>query len=174
MGQYAGYAQLAGSLLGAFGQVQQGQDQGRASRFEARQLERQANQVQGAATRAAAERERESRFLQSQLIARAAASGGGVTNLNVSNLYGDLAQEGRYRALVDLYEGYQEGAKLRTGANVARYEGKSAQSAGIISGLSSIVGSGATFYSKYSGGIKPYNPLSEGETYAHNQGILGY
>lgn len=163
MGQYASYIQLGTSLLGAFGQVQQGQDQGRASRFEAKQFEREASGVEGSATRAAAEREREARLLNSRLIARAAASGGGLDNVNISNLYGDIAAEGRYRALVDLYEGYQEGAKLRTRAGASRYEGKSAQSAGILGGVSSVIGGLGSFYggggslfSKYNGGFSSF------------------
>lgn len=175
MGQYASYIQLGTSLLGpvlgAVGSVNQGQAASQSGKYEARQLRRQASGVEGAATRSAMEQERRARILQSKLIARAAASGGSATDPTVLTLEGDIAQEGRYRALVDLYEGYSEGAQLRSGANIAEYEGKQKKTAGFIGAGSSLLSGAGSLFSNYGGGGLGYNPLSEGETFAYNQSI---
>lgn len=165
---------IGASLLSAAGSIKAGQDANKAAKFQAKQQETQASQVEGAATRAAGEEERRARILQSNLVARAAASGAGAGDPTVLNLEGDIAAEGRYRALSQIYEGGSQADRIRAGASATRYEGKTAQTAGYIQGASTVfsaVGSGLA--GKYGGGgfggSSP-NPLSEGEVWASNNG----
>lgn len=164
---------IGASLLSAAGSIKAGQDANRAAKFQAKQQETQASQVEGAATRAAGEEERRARILQSNLIARAAASGAGAGDPTVLNLEGDIAAEGRYRALSQIYEGGSQADRIRAGASATRYEGKTAQTASYITAASTVLGGvGNGLSAKYGGGgfgsSSSPNPLSEGDYWAQN------
>ena len=143
-----------GTGLSAFGSIREGQVSRQAGNFQAKQLRRKAKQIEGTSTRAAGEEERRARLLQSQLIARAAASGGGAAgDPTIDQLYTDIAKEGRLRALTQLYEGFQEGARVRTSASTAQYEGKQGQTAGYIQAGATILGAAGKqlLHQKYGG-----------------------
>lgn len=151
---------VGASLLSAVGSIRQGNQAAAAAKFQSKQLKIQAGQVEGAASRKAQEEERRAKLLNSTLVARAAASGGSVVDPTVFDLYGNVAQEGRYRALTQLYEGFQEGARIRTQAGAAELEGSQAKTAGYINAGASILGGagkafGPSLFDKYGGSGPP-------------------
>jgi hypothetical protein len=130
-----------------------------AAYYEADQLDQQAGQERAAAQRQAMDSRRQERIIQSNLQAAAAASGGGATDPTIGRLSSDIAVEGQYRALSDLFRGEERARGLENQANARRYEGdigytagrvrqragRNAAQASIIGGI----GQGASLYSKY-------------------------
>lgn len=93
------------------------------SEFVAKQLDVNAGQSVAAAQRTAAEQRRQATITASRALALAAASGGGASDVTVTNLLGRIAGEGAYRAGVALYEGEEQARLYRMGATAKRYEG---------------------------------------------------
>lgn len=103
---------------------------------------------------------RQNKYLQSKILAMAAAGGGSAaTNKNVADLISNTAAEGEYAALNSIYEGNSRGDQLRNEAiglynkaAITRFEGKQAKKAADINAFSTILGGaakGTAFYSKY-------------------------
>jgi hypothetical protein len=127
-----------------------------ASEFTARQHELQAGESRAAAQRMAADKRRESRLVQSQLVARAAASGGAVDDPSVVTTAGQVAQRGEYEALTEMYKGENRARGLEDAAYAARrqgeaaeYEGKAKKKASYLSALGTIIGGASTMYRTY-------------------------
>ncbi len=156
---------IGGGLLQAGSQYQAGQTASRNATNVANQLESNANlaninagQQQAAGIAKASEAKRQNRFLQSRILAMAAAGGGSTQSKNIADLLSRTAGEGEYAALNSLYEGNtradqlrNEAIGLRNQAATTRFEGRQARSAGNIGAVTSILGAGAkgAFYSKY-------------------------
>jgi len=126
----APYVAAAGTALQAVGQIQAGKAANAAAQAEAAQMTQRAGQERATAQRNAAEERRRERIVQSNLQARAAASGGSATDPTVLDLSGDIAEEGLYRSNLALYEGEERARNLETGASFRRFEGKQAKKAG--------------------------------------------
>lgn len=146
-----------GAALAAYGQYEQGQAasqsaamQAREKEFEALQQEQLAKAEVASSQRAALNEERQSKLVQSAVVARAQ---GGAGDPTVVNVLSDLAAEGSYRASVALYEGQARARQARMGAAAARYEalgyniaGRDAAQAGTIGAASTIFTAGARSY----------------------------
>src|SRR3990167_3304078 len=146
--------QGAGTIIGGIEANQAAQYQARQgqilAQLEAKQLEAQARQEEGAAAVAARERRHDAALVQSTQLARAAASGGGVTNPTILNLMADTAQRGEVLAQTEMAPGKMGAAARRhqgastileanMNADILRMKGRSAQTGGIISGIGSTV-----------------------------------
>ena len=156
-----------GGLLASYGSHQQGQSASRAATMNAAQLDyaaRQtdiaANQQEAAGQMRATETKRQARLLQSRAIAVAAAGGASTGEKNINDIVTNIAGEGEYRALIDLYNGNSAGYELRSKAQglraqaiVTRYEGKQARRAGNMAAFGGLLSAGGaaatTFGSKY-------------------------
>lgn len=135
------------------------QRQQQADEFEAQQLEIQAGQVVAAGQRGALEEERQARLVQSRAIAVAAASGGSVADPTVINILARSAGEGTYRAGVALYQGEERAREMRMQAVGKRFEGQIAIEGGQAraqaartQGITSLLSTGASLFTKYGGG----------------------
>lgn len=159
-------AVAGGTILSASAQMQaadaaeaQGQAAQTSAYYEADQLEAQAGQERAASQRDMLENRRRERIVQSNLQAAAAASGGGATDPTVGRLASDIAVEGQYRALTDLYRGEERAIGLENKAAARRYEGDvgymsgkaraASTRTGAVSSIFSGAAQGASLYAKY-------------------------
>lgn len=88
-------------------------------------------------SREMAEEIRNKELMHSRAIAVAGMSGAGTRGL--TKLLGDLNTEGEYRVMSVLWNGQNEAEGLQYRAEAAEREGKAAQTAGIIDGITSAV-----------------------------------
>lgn len=142
-------AAVGGTALQTIGQIQAGNAAAKAANFEAKQMQIQAGQERATAQRTAAEEKRKARIVQSNLVARAAASGGGAFDPSVIDLSGDLAEEGLYRSNSALYAGEERARSLETGASLKRFEGQQARKASYFKAASTALTSGSSLYDRY-------------------------
>ena len=138
-------AQLAVAAVMFLGSAYQGKEAKKAKEREAQGLHEAAQRRRAVAQREAAEEERNKDFVYSRALAVSAASGTGTADAGVVALLGDLNAEGEYRILSRLYAGEDEAEGLDYRAEIARREGKAAETAGYINGVTSAVSSYAAF-----------------------------
>ena len=138
-----------GTAVSAMGQIQAGKAQQKAANYQAAQADQAAQQSRASAQRGAAEELRRSRIIQGNAIAAAAGSGGSASDPTVANIVGNIAGEGKYRAMTSIFEGENQGNNYENQAAGLRMEGKSARKAGTISALGTIASGASSLYSKY-------------------------
>lgn len=170
MGALAIPLMIGGTILNAYGQVQQGRaaaalgtQQRVAKDFEAQQLEQQAGQEIASGQAAAQEESRKAAYASSHALALAAASGGGATDPTVTKIISDIAGEGTYRGEVARYRGAEAARQLNMRAGATRYEGQLEEIGGLqkqqaanIKATGSLIEGGSTLYTKYGmGGPNP-------------------
>jgi len=151
--------QMAGAAQGASAARAAGRRQQQANAFVAAQMRQQAGQVVASSQRTAVEQERQATLLASRAVAVAAAGGGGVTDVGMRHIIGDIFGEGAYRASVALYQGKDKAQQLELGAEAKDYEGENAvlaandkASAIMTQGIGSAIQTGASMFGKYGGG----------------------
>ena len=104
---------------------------------EAKGLQEAAVRQMAITSREMSEEIRNKELMHSRAIAVAGLSGAGTDGL--TKLLGDLNTEGEYRVMSVLWNGQNEAQGLIYRAEAARREGKAAQTAGIIDGITSAV-----------------------------------
>ena len=92
-----------------------------AAEFAATQLEQNAGQQLAAGQAGAAEQRRQGKIIQSNILANAAASGGGASDPSIVNLMARTAGETAYRAALSEYEGQDAARSMNLKASTARY-----------------------------------------------------
>ena len=104
---------------------------------------------------------RNTKLVQSALVARAAASGAGASDPTVNKLARDIAEEGELRSAMALYEGEARAGGLRGAASLSRFRGGQALKAGKTkrraytgSAAATLLGGAATMFSKYGEAFK--------------------
>ena len=173
----AGWLSLAGGLVSLMG----ARDAARAARtagersqlaaeFNAMEMERQAGISVALGQRQAMEERRQGDIAASRALAVAAASGAGVSDPTIVRLLTAHKGEGAYRAEVALYEGEERARSLRIAAISERLGGSQALEEGLdraraynIQGLSTIVRTGSSLYSKYGVGGPNSKPAGSGD-----------
>lgn len=145
----------AGTILGAVSQSSAMKAQGEAdvarARIEAEWAERRALEEKSAGQRNANAAMRRGDLAQSRLVARAAASGSGVSDPTVANLYGGIEQEARYSAGMETAAAGQKAAGLQYQADLGVWGANANQNikehaadgilvSGILSGMGSMIG----------------------------------
>ena len=131
---------LATTGIGAYSQIQQGkagQEQAKAQQLFA---DRQADEEQAAGQRAAAEETRKAKFAQSRLMAVAGASGSGVSDPGVMDIWGDIEQEGRYNSAVTQTMAKQRADGINYQASLDRWKADSNAKIGKIGAIGTILG----------------------------------
>lgn len=103
-----------------------------ALEHQAKQTEQAAGQERAASQRASSEQRRQARLVESQAIARAAASGAGVADPTVENILGEIGQEGEFRALSELFIGEERARGLETQAAGNVFEAAQQRTAGAV------------------------------------------
>lgn len=136
----------------AYSAIRQGTEANASAQNEALQLEAQANSERASSQRAYLEEQRQARYVGSRARAVAAASGAGVSDPTVENIFSGIEAEGEYRALARLYQGDVTAQGLEYGAQVRRREGRAAKSAGYLSAASTVMSGAASLYGKYGAG----------------------
>lgn len=164
----------AGSRISQGQQIaDHGQALKQAAQFQADQLREQAGDAIATAQRRAWSEDRAARYLQSETLARAAASGGGASDPTVINIIAKQAEEGAYRQQVALYEGNSRARGLVRQAQAREFEGASqlasaqgAERASYLQAGTSLIGSLArdsSLYQRFGGGgpegVTPPNPF---------------
>ena len=164
-GGSAGWMQVGGSLLSAYGQHKSGQD-GNASanerlaaaQFTAAQLREKAGLAIASSQRSAEDIGRQNEYVASRALAVAASSGGGASDPTVINMIARIAGEGAYRRSIALYQGeeksrsmnMQADAEVMSAQSGVRQAGQNARAAN-IGAMSTLAKSGASLFSKYGG-----------------------
>lgn len=137
---------LLGTGLQVMASIQQGKAQEAAAEFEAKQREKAAAEEFAAGQRAALDKARETDEVLSRQRALAAASGGGVQDASILDIYEDTAQRGAYNEAVARYGGEERAKGQLDAAAAARLKGKSAAQGAMLSGIASgISGFGQIF-----------------------------
>ena len=139
---------VAGSLLGAGGTIIGANSEAKELGYQASQLDRRAGLERATAQRRAIEERRQARLAESRALAIAAA-GGGASDPTVVNTIADIEGEGAYRALTALYEGDESALGMEAEADARRRGAKATKRAGYIKAGSTILGAGASLYSRY-------------------------
>ena len=147
MAEMMTFLPVVGTVLQVAGSVAGGINAKSAADSQAAQLDAAANTAQASSQRAASEQRRQARLGVSRALA---VAGGGAGDIGVQNLMADITGEGEYRALSALFEGNERATGMRDQANLKRWEGKQARTAGYIDGISSALsGSGSSMFKKY-------------------------
>jgi hypothetical protein len=158
IGAVSALAGLAGTGITAAGTLAAGDAAKASADSQALQLNQQATQARAASQRTMMEHQRQTGLVQSQLQARAAASGGGATDDTVLDLGGDVQARGEEQALMDLYNGENQGRGLEDQAKAKVASGEAAQEGASYSALGTIASGIGTGFSRFAGeGYKPRN-----------------
>lgn len=140
---------IGGTALQAGGTILSADAKSDELRSQAAQLDQMAGQDRASGQRTAAEQRRQARLLASTAQARAAASGGGVSDPTVVNILANLSGEGTFRAMTALYEAEEEARSKEMQARAKRKEAKITKRAGYLGAASTILQGGATMAQRY-------------------------
>jgi hypothetical protein len=125
-------ATLAATGLQVMGSLQQGQAAKAAANFEAEQHKRQAAEERAASQREAIEKRHEGKLAMSRQIAVAGASGAGVVNPSILDIYGETGQKAEYNAQTALYGGESRARGQIDQAAAAKFRGKAAYKGSLL------------------------------------------
>ncbi len=142
-------ASAGGTIMSAMGSAQQGAAAKSEANFEATQMRQQADAQQAAAQQKAIQQNKQTAMVMSNAQAAAAASGGSATDPTVSTNMQTIAGEGRYRSMLDLYQGDAAAQSLNTSANAKNYSGSQAARAGNIGAFTTILSGASKMYDSY-------------------------
>lgn len=126
---------LLGTGLQVVSQIQAGKAQEAALEFEAQQREAAAKEERAAGQREALEKRRQYERVSGRQRAVAAASGAGVTNASVLDIFEETASRSRYEEGVARYGGESRARGQLDKAAAARMKGKAARQGGILGGI---------------------------------------
>jgi hypothetical protein len=167
----AGGLEAGGRFSAGQQQIAHGADLQAAAEFTAAQLERQASDAIGSAQRRAWNEDRSTKYLASETLARAAASGGGASDPTVINIIAKQAEEGAYRRQVALYEGDSRAGQLRLQAEARRFEGGSQRAAAEGAGRASMFGAGTSLLKSMARGASLYDRFGNGGPQGVSSGL---
>ena len=143
------YVAAASTVLSTGLAVQQGKNQRDLAEYQAQQREKEANAAQAEAQREAIIEKRKAKNLMSRARAVAGASGAGSSDPTVTNLLANIETQGELNALNALYSGNTAASGYRTGAAMARREGRASRTAGYMNAASTALSGGTSWYEKY-------------------------
>lgn len=133
-------AGLIGTGLQVMGSISQGKAQQAALNFEAKQKEQAGREEFAAGQRKEIEKRQEGDLVMSRQRALASASGAGVLNPSILDIYGDTAGASEYNAGIERYGAESRRDGLYDGAAAARAKGKAAMKGSIFEGLGTAFG----------------------------------
>ena len=147
---------LIGGLVSAVGTVaqasamsQQAKAEQQAANYKATIERQQAQEERASAQRKAFDKQRQTGLVQSQLQARAAASGGGAADPTVVNLSEDIAGQGAYQSLIDMWKGESRARGLENQADADIYSGNMRASALRSSATGTLLGGFSSLFSTF-------------------------
>lgn len=128
-------AGLIGTGLQVMGTMQQGSAQQAALNFEAKEREKKAAEERAASQRDAIEKRHEGDLAMSKGLAIASASGAGVVNPSILDIYGETGGEAEYNAQTEMYGGESRARGQLDEAAAARAKGKAAKTGSTFAAL---------------------------------------
>lgn len=143
-----------GTGISAVGTIAAGNQAKADANFNARQLEKQANEARAAGSREMLKERRQKEMAQSSLMARAAASSGDTTDTTVMNLAGGIEREGEVQALGAFARGENAARGYEDQAMASRAKGSAAKQASLFKTTSTILEGGGSLMGKYAKGFK--------------------
>lgn len=135
MAALAAIATIAATGLQVMGTIQQGKSQQAALNYEAQMRDKKAAEERAASQRTSIEKRREGELAMSRGKAIAAASGAGVVNPSILDIYSETAQRSEYNAQTELYGGESRARGEMDQAALARAKGKAAMKGSILEGI---------------------------------------
>lgn len=138
-----------GIAMQTYGKVSAGYAQKGALDAGASELSQEAGQSVAAGVQGAIQDRRRATYVASSARARTAAGGLATTGTSAIANVGQIRGEGEYRALTSEYQGEDRASELNFRGDQMRTEGSNAVTAGWMSGISSVLSGGSSFYSKY-------------------------
>jgi hypothetical protein len=139
-------ASMAATGLQVMGTLQQGRAQQAALNYEASEHERQAAEERAASQREAITKRTDAERVMSRQRALASASGAGVVNPSILDIYGETAQQGEYNAQTALYGGENRARGQLSQANANRFKAKAAYKGSLLeAGGQAFAGIGKAF-----------------------------
>jgi hypothetical protein len=148
----APYITAGTTALSVYSQIQQGNAAKAQQEILANQREKAANQAMVEAQAEAANERKKAKYLRSRAQATAGKSGADLSSPDISNIFTDIETEGEMNALTALASGEYLAQGLRTGADIARREGRAARSAAYTSAGATALSGTVGFYEKYGDG----------------------
>jgi hypothetical protein len=145
------YIAAASTVIGVAGTIQQGSNQQKLLNYQAEQRDEDAKAAQADAQRESLIERKKAKNLMSRARAVAGASGAGSSDPTVTNILTDIATQGEVNALNALYSGDTQARGLRSGAGMARNEGRAARTASYMDAASTGLSGATSWYSKYGG-----------------------
>lgn len=144
-----GTVALIGLAASATSKVYGGMQQKRADDQSAALLSTEAGQSVASGIQGANQQRMKGNYIAS--AARAGIAAGGLTTSGTSaeGTIGAIKGQSEYDALTQVYQGSDRASELNFRAQSQRDEGSAAATAGWISGASTAVSGGESFYSKY-------------------------
>ena len=155
----AGVIKARNTLAAGRAEQQAARARQQALEHEAAQARQQAGQERATSQRAAFEKRRKTRLLESRALALAAASGAGAGDPTVENLLGDIGAEGEFRALSELFVGEERALGLETRADLRSFEGRQERRAGDVARRAS---RGTAVAQVFAGATKAFGVAEEG------------
>jgi hypothetical protein len=149
----APYITAGTTALSVYSQVQQGNAQQGQMNLIAAQREKAANQALVESQAEAANERRKAKYLRSRAQALAGKSGTDPSSPDISNIFTGIETEGEMNALTALHSGQYLARGLRTGAAVARSEGRAARAARYMSASTTALSGSIGFHEKYGDGF---------------------
>jgi hypothetical protein len=141
--------EAGGNLTSAFNRFEFGAQQRQAAIFSASQLRDQGVQDQAAAQRSAWDADRTAKYVASEALAQAAASGGGASDPTVLNIISHIKAEGAYRQSLALYQGDARARLLNMQADAKEYEGALAERQSDEAGIGNLFAVGTSLLKGY-------------------------
>lgn len=160
----AGVLGLLGTGVTAAGTLAAGANAKASANSQAAQMDQQATQARASSQRTMMEHQRRTGLVQSQLQARAAASGAGAQDETVIKLGSDIAGRGEEQALMDLYNGENTARGLEDAARAKRASGKAAQQGSYLSAAGSTLSGLGRGFSRFAlpNGVPAAQPATAG------------
>lgn len=137
---------VVGTGISAAGTLAAGKNARAKGEFEAKQAEEQSNLATALGQRSSLEQRRKTQLVQSQLQARAAASGVDPESNSTLNLGGRIAGQGEYEALMDLAKGQDQASGLTNQASASRYQGELAESMAPMTAIGTLASGAGSMY----------------------------
>lgn len=146
------YVAAASTVLGVASTVQQGRTQQKLLNQQADQRDEDAKAAQAESQRESLLERKKAKNLMSRARAVAGASGAGSSDPTVTNILTNIDTQGEVNALNALHSGNATARGLRSGAAMARNEGRAAKAASYMDAASTGLSGASSWYSKYGKG----------------------
>lgn len=139
----------ASTAIGAKSSLMGGDAAESEAEFNAGQLESSANETRASSQRESLEYRRNTKLAQSNLLANAAASGGGADDEGVLRLGEDIAERGELQALTAMFKGENNARGMEDKANMLRVQGKAKKKAAKLKAIGTIIGGAGSMFGQF-------------------------